>query len=204
MKTVETILRQMTDTNTIMQDLKAALRTMDPEFGAGEERFQKASEKMERVLGDTISPSAAEYLAAKEEAFAAELIYMGWQGFQFNMDIFRNPVNALLLKGDYEELLQERRLSALPMAGKAREVIRAFHAELRKLPEETQNLTEDIVSFYTYLETTGYKLAHYFGFRLADKFLPYVLPGYTEDSAATMRYAANLRNYLGLDPDRMV
>ena len=65
------------------------------------------------------------------------------------------------------------------------------------------DLTDGITSFYGYLETTGYKLAHYFGFRLADLFLPYVIPGYTNDSVDTMYYQSDLKKYLRIDVERV-
>ena len=101
MKTVETVLHQMMDTKTMMLDLRDTLREIDPNFKEAECRYLEAAAELERELGDGIFPSAGEYLAAKERAFVMELIYIGWQGFQLNLDIFKHPVNALLLKGDY-------------------------------------------------------------------------------------------------------
>ena len=203
MKTIETVLRQMTDTKSIMQDLLETLREVDPEFPEIEMKFLKASTDLERELEDKITPTTGDYLAAKEEEFVMELIYIGWQGFQFNLDIFNNPVNALLLKGDFEELHCERRLGTLETAGKAREVQAAFNSALQALPGETRNLTDGVTEFYSYLETVGYKIAHYFGFLLADRFLPFVVPGYTNDSVNTLQYSGELKRYLQIDLDRM-
>ena len=203
MKTIETVLRQMTDAKSIMQDLLETLREVDPEFPEIESKFLKASADLERELEDKVVPSAGEYLAAKEEEFIIELIYIGWQGFQLNLDIFKNPVNALLLKGDFEDLNCERRLGTLTTAEKARQVQNAFYAALKEMPEETQNLTDGVTGFYSYLETTGYKITHYFGFRLADRFLPFVVPGYTSDQVNTIQYSGELKRYLQIDLDRM-
>lgn len=203
MKTLENVLHQMTDPKAIVHEIRETLRVIDPEFFNTEVKFLAASANLEKELGDTIFPSVSEYLAAKEEEFTAEVIYIGWQGFQLNMDIFKNPINALLLQGDYEELLRERRLGTLPKAKKPREILEAFHAEMRKLPEEKWALTEDITSFYSYLETTGYKVAHYFGFRLADQFLHYIIPGYTNDTVNTLQYSRQLSDYLQIDLARM-
>lgn len=203
MKTIETVLRQMTDAKSIMQDLLETLREVDPEFLEIESKFLMASAKLERELGDKITPTTGEYLAAREEKFVMELIYIGWQGFQLNLDIFKNPVNALLLKGDFEDLHSERRLGTLDTAGKARQVQNAFYAALKEMPEETQNLTDGVTEFYSYLETTGYKVAHYFGFRLADRFLPFVIPGYTGDPVNMLQYSGELKRYLQIDLDRM-
>lgn len=203
MKTIEKVLHQMTDAKSIMQDLRDILRKIDPEFFKEEVKFLTVCNDMEREIGDSITPSVSEYLAAREEELAMEIIYIAWQGFQLNRDIFDNPVNALMLKGDYEELHRERRLHTLPTANKARQVQAAFIEELKKLGEEKWAYEDGVTSFYTYLETTGYKVAHYFGFRLADLFLPYVIPGYTNDDVNTLLYAGDLKRYLKIDIDSL-
>ena len=201
MKTLEKVLHQMTDAKSIMQDFRDILSKIDPAFIQEEVKFLEACNDMERELGEAITPSVSEYLAAREEEFAMELIYIIWQGFQLNRAIFDNPVNALMLKGDYEELHRERHLYTLPITKKARQVQSAFIEELKKQGEEKWAYEEAVISFYTYLETTGYKVAHYFGFRLADLFLPYVLPGYTNDDVNTLIYSGELKRYLNIDID---
>lgn len=203
MKTIEMMLHQMTDASSIIQDLRDTLRTIDPQFPAAEQSFNNAVADLEQSLGDAITPTVGEYLAAMEEVLAMELIYIGWQGFQLNLEIFKNPVNALLLQGDYEELNLERRLETLPTAKKARTVQYAFHEALQDMPDEMKNLTDGVTEFYSYLETAGYKIAHYFGFRLADRFLPFVVPGYISDQVNTLQYSGGLQRYLKIDLDRM-
>ena len=203
MKTIEMMLRQMTDASSIIQDLRDTLRTIDPQFPAAEQSFNNAVAALEQSLGDTITPTVGEYLAAKEEVLAMELIYIGWQGFQLNLEIFKNPVNALLLQGDYEDLNLERRLETLPTAKKARAVLCAFHEAMQDMLDEAKDLTDGVEEFYTYLETAGYKIAHYFGFRLADRFLPFAVPGYISDQVNTLQYSGGLQRYLKIDLDRM-
>ena len=70
---------------------------------------------------------------------------------------------------------------------------------LRQCPGFNHALTEGITSYITYLETVGYKLAHYFGFIFADQFLEHVIPGYRNDTVTTMQYERELEDYLGLD-----
>ena len=203
MKTVQTILQQLTDPKTILQALRETLRMINPKFFDMEVKYLAAASNLEKELGGSITPSVSEFLAAKEQEFTAEIIYIGWQGFQLNIDIFNAPINALMLRGDYEELHRERRLGTLPMARKSRETINAFYEVMQEKHEAKMDLTDDITSFYSYLETTGYKLAHYSGFRLADQFLPYVIPGYTDDSVNTMYYQSDLRKYLNIDIERL-
>lgn len=202
MKTVQTFLHQLTDPKAILQDLCETLRIMDPDFLDTEVKYLAAASNLEKELG-SIAPSVGEFLAAKEQEFAAEIIYIGWQGFQLNIDIFHAPINALMLRGDYEELHRERRLGTLPMARKSRETIDAFYGVMREKYSDKMELTDDITSFYSYLQTAGYKLAHYFGFRLADLFLPYVIPGYISDSVDTMYYQSDLKKHLNIDIGRL-
>ena len=203
MKTVQTMLGQLTDPKTIMAEIRETLRTIDPEFFDTEVKYLAAASNLEKELGNSITPSVGEFLSAKEDEFVSEIIYIGWQGFQLNMDIFHAPINAIMLRGDYEELHRERRLGTLPMAEKARDTINAFYEVLREKYRDKLDLTEDITGFYSYLQPSGYKIAHYFGFRLADQFLPYVIPGYVDDSVNTGYYRRTLEEYLDIDIDRL-
>lgn len=200
MKTINTVMHQLTNANSIMQDLKDTLRKIDPVFSERETAFAEAAAALEQELGDSVSPSVRDYLAAMEENFSFSLIYIGWQGFQLNIDIFRNPVNALRLERNFEELHQERRLGTISVIENARRVIGAFYEAAKKLPDDLRCLTDHISAFYSYLETMGYKLAHYFAFRLGDTFLHYVIPGYTNDDVHTSLYTMSLQKYLNMNP----
>ena len=202
MKRINGVLHQLTDAAAIIQELKETLREIDPSFRAEEERYEAACGVLIEKIGDSVTPSASDYLAAMEAECAAALVYIGWQGFRLNLDIFESPVNALMLRGDFEDLHRERRLPTVPGVQEHNRTIHAFHDALRDRHDD-QELTDGISSFYTYLETTGYKLAHYFGFRLADGFLGHVIPGYTDDSVNTTLYKMALHDALGFNPDLM-
>ena len=202
MKRINDVLHQLTDAAAIMQDLKETLREIVPNFRAEEEKYEAACGVLIEKIGDSVTPSARDYLAAMEAECAAALVYIGWQGFRLNMDIFSNSVNALLLRGDFEDLHRERRLPTVPGVQEHNRTIHAFYDALRDRHDD-QDLTDGISGFYPYLETTGYKLAHYFGFRLADGFLRYVIPGYTDDSVNTTLYKMALHDALDFNPDLM-
>lgn len=154
---------------------------------------------LKETIGDTISPGTTEYIAAAEQEICAKLVYLAWLGFQQNLECFQNPINTMFLKMDYEDFHRERRMHSLPMVQKAQKTINAFHDMMHTLPEEKQDLTDGITEYMCYMETTGYKLAHYFGFILADQFLYHVIPGYTNDPVISMQYAWDLREFLQLD-----
>lgn len=203
MRTIQTVMHQLTDAKSITKDIKETLRKTDPVFSEKEARFLNAASALEQKLAHTVFPSVNEYLAAMEEKYVFSVIYIGWQGFQLNLDIFHNPVNALRLKEDYENLHQERRLETLSVAQPARGTIDSFCDTLKKLPEDCRSLTDEISDYYAYLETTGYKLAHYFGFLLADQFLPHVIPGYISDEVHTSLYTMELQEYLDFSLDAL-
>ena len=50
--------------------------------------------------------------------------------------------------------------------------------------------------FFSYLETVGFKLAHYWGFQFANRFLPGVIPGYAPDPFFTAKYRRMLEQDL--------
>ena len=199
MLTVKTMLNQMTNVNYIMEGLTDTLRTIDPGFEDEEAQFCQVLACLMQEADTVESNRVKEYVAAREEELAMELIYIGWQGFQLNMEIFQIPVAALMLREDYEDLHMERRLCTLATARKAREYQSAFWAEARVFPGDKKVYLQIIDEYFSYLQTTGYKLAHYFGFRLADQFLPYVMPAYISDPLNTSRYLRKMESCLQAD-----
>lgn len=196
MKTIYDVLAQTTDPQRILDDLKEVLRKTDPAFSAEEEKYIQASMALAEYVDSHAAPGVHDYLAAEDQKIAAEIIYAGWLGFQFNLDCFNNPINALMLRQDFEDLHRERRMHTLPAVQTAMLTIDEFY---RVLPEVLHELTAGITSYYTYLQTVGYKLAHYAGFMFANKFLYYVMPGYTTDDVITLQYQHSLSEYLRVD-----
>lgn len=196
MKTVCDVLAQTTDPQRILDNLKKALRKTDPAFSAEEEKYIQVSAALTEHAASPTVPSVHDYLAAEDQKIAAELVYAGWLGFQFNLDCFNNPINALMVRQDFEDIHRERRMHTLPAVQDATLTIDAFY---RVLPEDLREITAGITSYYAYLQTTGYKLAHYFGFIFANQFLYYVLPGYYADDVITLEYRRNLSEFLHVD-----
>lgn len=199
MYTVKSVMSQLTDPKVVLQNVSDTLRRIDPNFLQEEQQYLRAVDALKDAVGDSVSPTASEYIAAREQEICAELIYVAWLGFQQNLECFQNPINTMFLKMDYEDFHRERRMHTLPEVQKALKTINAFYEVLRTLPEEKRNLTDGITDYMSYLETTGYKLAHYFGFIFADQFLYHVIPGFTTDSITTLQYTRDLRKYLQLD-----
>ena len=196
MLTVEHLFNQVANPKQILASIKEILAEINPQFSAEEHKYRQAEKKLLASV-ECASPSAEEYLAALEVRYGYELLYIGWQGFQYNLDCFNAPVNALMLQGDFEDLHRERRLHTLPHTHKPQEVINAFTNVLKE--SNRLELIDDICDFYCTIETEGYKIAHYFGFLFADRFLPLVVPGYTPDSVITDTYSLILSNATGFN-----
>ena len=199
MHTVKSLMNQFTSPEVVLQNVSNALRQIAPDFVTEERQYYESIGVLKDTLGASMKPSVDEYIAAIEEEISAELVYVAWLGFQQNIECFNNPINTMFLKMDYEDFHRERRMATLPQVQHALKTINAFHDVLRTCSGFNHELTEGITSYITYLETVGYKLAHYFGFIFADQFLEHVIPGYRNDTVTTMQYERELEDYLGLD-----
>ena len=196
MYTVKSILPQVTDSELVFQNVMETLRTVDPSFEDEHRQYLHSVDTLMNSLRTEDSTKVMGYIAAKEKAFCSEMIYIAWLGFQQNIACFRNPINTEFLKLDYETIHRENSFQSLPNILSALSAINDFDCSLRSLPDDIQNIAMGITDFFSYLETVGYKLAHYFGFAFADRFLGHVIPGYTPDSATTTQYAMMLQEYL--------
>ena len=191
MNTIESILSQLTS-RSIIEDLKATLREHDPEYPPVEVAFKEAI----RALASRIGKEETEkLLAAKEQQILSDLVYAAYLGFQANLSNFHNPVASQFIKLDYDVFLREHIMQALPHRARAEKVITAF----RETHKDALNEYEDAIqSYYIYLEVAGPKLAHFWGYAFANRFLPWVEPGYVSDGAQTSIYALELHRDLGV------
>lgn len=181
MKNIETILTHLTDTDTVLDSLYEAVAEVDPHYPEEMRDYTNALQ----MLGKEAS-GAQECLDAMRQELVSDVRFAMWQGFVWNLDCFRNPVNKLLANLDFEELCQESRMHTLPVAQVAQRKIGIF---LRALSKEEQELFDPIIDHFAYLKTYGYKLAFHAGFTMAEKLLPTVIPGYVNDYGITMRYS---------------
>ena len=196
MYTVKSILTQVTDSELVFQNVMETLRTVDPSFEDEHRQYLHSVDTLMNSLRTEDSTKVMGYIAAKEKAFCSEMIYIAWLGFQQNIACFRNPINTEFLKLDYETIHRENSFQSLPNILSALSAINDFDCSLRSLPDDIQNIAMGITDFFSYLETVGFKLAHYFGFVFADRFLGHVVPGYAPDSATTTQYAMMFQEYL--------
>ena len=190
MKTIEPIVSCLTSI-TMVDDLRQVLREKDPEFLPAEEKFLEVVAHLTEKLG---IEEVERYVTAMDRQICSDLVYAGYLGFQANLQNFHNPVASQFTRLDYETFLREHIMQTMPYRNEAE----AAAAAIQEAYEEALNEYEDAIrSYYVYLEVTGPKLAHFWGYRFANQFLPWVGPGYVSDGAQTSMYVLELHRDLG-------
>ena len=173
MKITETIFAQLTDADTLLESVYQAIAEVDPDYTEEMAIYEQSFQALLQAV-----PGAESYLQTRRQELASDIRFVMWQGFMWNLECYRNPINKLLAQLDFEELCQESKMHTLPTAQKAQAAARTF---TQSLPEDKQPLLEPIIDHFAYLETYGYKLAHAAGVELADKLLTLVIPAYASD-----------------------
>ena len=118
---------------------------------------------------------------------ASDLLFSAALGLKANLDHFRDPIARTFLEVDPEIYLRETVAHSLPQYLEAQNV------------RNTIDANDDIITYATYLETFGPKLAHYFGYLLGDELLLRIVPGYQPDPLLTIRYRDWVRTYMGME-----
>lgn len=171
MKITETIFAQLTDTDALLESVYQAIAGVDPAFAEEMAAYEHSAQALLQA-----APGGESYLEARRQEFVSDIRFAMWQGFVWNLDCHRSPVNKLLAQLDFEELCQESGMHTLPTAQAARAVTRAF---AQSLPADKQPLLGPVIDHFAYLETYGYKLAYSAGVEMANRLLPLVVPGFS-------------------------
>ena len=192
MVTTQKVLEQLTG-RQIVQALEAYLEEKFESFPTVHSRYINAIEQLRKELGAAISPSVDDLMEAIDKQTASNLLFSGALGMKFNLDHFIDPMERTVLDVDFSVFLREETAMRLPAYVKAQETIDAF---FRLLTPTQTDLFEGIVEYISYMETTGPKLAHYYGYILGNDILHNLVPGYHADEVLTMRYRAMLEEHL--------
>ena len=186
------------ETANLLRFLRNYLRSHDPEYAEAEKSCQKSILSLKSALKSDSSPLLDAYISAEDTRISACLQILFWNGLHQNEACFRDPIQKEFLDLDFEDICQEAVLNRLPEAVLAYDCARQFHLALS---DAEQAQAEAITEYYCHLETAGYKLAHYWGFRYGDDLLPKVVPGYVPDLAVTTNCRRMVRDYLEFDPE---
>ena len=114
-----------------------------------------------------------------------------------NLANFHAPFGIDFTQMEFFDIAKEHIIGHFPENYEANAVIEAFY---KALPEELQDCHSHISEYYTHFECAGPKLAHYTGYMLGNRLLPWLEPGYRVDTIQTMKYEREMENYCGYLP----
>ena len=190
MKTVDSILSLLTE-HSIVEELRKVLRKNDKDFPMVEMNYQTAMRDIAERIGNQ---AAKELMFAYDRQICSDMIYAACLGFQANLANFRNPIASQFTHLDYDIILREHIMKTMPQRNEAEASVASFY----EVFTEELTIYEDVVRNYcVYLEATGPKLAHYWGYQFANQILSWVEPGYVVDGAQTSIYTMLLNRDLG-------
>ena len=180
---------------SILSAMKETLRTIDPQYQAEEDSYLHGLDALRHALPENHPIALDAVVDEDDRILGANLLFLFWRGVKQNYDCFQNPVNKLFLQMDYEDFHQEYLLENFIPEG---------HSDLGRkfalsLPANMKHLLDPIRSYHSYMETTAYKMSHYYGFLFGNKLLTQIAPGYFPDFAVTNIYTLSLQRDLGIN-----
>ena len=76
MKITETILVQLTDTDTILESVYQAISEVDPDYAEEMAAYERGVQALLQAV-----PGAETYLQARRQELASDIRFATWQGF---------------------------------------------------------------------------------------------------------------------------
>ena len=192
---IDDMFEKLTRPEAMMEAVRTELKECDPDYASEVAAFEAAVLHLKETAGEGLSAEVDTALAGEEQTMGERLIFLFWQGVKQNLACFSDPKEKQFLELDYEEIHQEAEMNQfIPTV--QRGITTAFIASL---PLQTEESLVQIVSYYCYLETVAYKVAHYNGFRFGNRFLEMVIPGYCRDEGLLGLYCKRLEGDLGIE-----
>ena len=176
MKTLTEITRAITSP-AILDDLVEWIRAHDETFPQEEAVYRKAVETLKKTIP---AHSVDEYIHACQTEVVAGILYAAYEGYRANLVNFYAPCTTAFPRMDFTDYIRDHLIGHFPPAMDAYHIREAF---LKALPEAARE-AEEAVS----------------GYELANRLLPWVVPGYREDYCQTATYRRELEKYMGYLP----
>ena len=200
MITVKKLFSAITDHKSIMMMAREILHEIDPEYPEEESRFTAGVQVFRNSLAPEEQATLDKLLILEEKRMAANFLFLIWRGINQNLRCFQDYTEKGFLNQDYEDIHDESVMEGMPFNEEYWRLCSDFHHSITK---EQNELSDPISSYYCYLATSAYKIAHYFGFKLADSLLYYLVPGYAPDQTTTVAYRSDIADYLKVDMVRL-
>ena len=194
MLTLKTVLNQISH-KEIYDSLINIMENHFQDFPEVQQKYLNVMERLQNDLGDMPVEKEKE---AIQKRIASTLFYSAVLGIQANLNYFLDPVSGNFLNTEPEIFLKEKTARILPDYASAQELQNQFYTGMT---DAQKLIYEDVTEYICYLETSGPKLAHFYGFLLGNTVLHRIIPGYQPDMAFTLRYAMMLESFFGTDFD---
>jgi len=179
----------------LIEELKRYLSERCNDYAEAEKQYLKRLQEFEGT-GDTSKTIIREAIELREKSIAASMLFAGHLGFQANKDNFERNFRSPSQFDEPEEYLNESVMRRMPVSVQTTSKLRSVY---ETMTEEQKTIYEALVSHFVLLEDHGTKLAHFYGYMLANHLLYKMIPGYAEDQSQTQRYTKKLSTYLGFD-----
>lgn len=179
----------------LIEELKRYLSERCNDYAEAEKQYLKKLQEFEGT-GDTSKAIIREAIELREKSIAASMLFAGHLGFRANKDNSERNFRSPSQFDEPEHYLNESVMRSMPISIQTASKLRSVYEAMTK---EQKTIYEDLVSYFILLEDHGTKLAHFYGYMLANHLLYKMIPGYVEDQFQTQRYTKKLSIYLGFD-----
>ena len=197
MTVIQNVLQQLSG-KRILESLEERMTQLIPDFAQARERYENAMAVLEGELGTAAVRKEGEAIAGQ---MGAVLLFCGALGLKANADHFFYPTARSFLEADPEAYLREPMACNLPEYRQGEETRAQFFA---LLSPEQQTVYEDVADYVACLNTTGPKLAHYYGYMLGNQLFPKIIPGYYPDLAQGITYREKLSAFFDCTADQFM
>ncbi len=193
MKTLNEIAQAITSPS-MLDALAELIRSHDESFSQEEVIYCEAVSRLKDVVE---VPLVEEYISACQTEVVANILYAAYEGYRANLVNFYSPCATTFPRMDFTDYIRDHLMGHFPPIMDAYYIREAF---IKALPEAAREAAEAVSSYFALLDVHGPKLAHYAGYELANRLLPWVVPGYREDYSQTATYRRELEKYMGYLP----
>jgi len=164
------------------------------DFRACENEFDISMTNLKNSLSKEKAEELTELISSMYKSVIAGIKYEIMLGMKANYEYFENPVTGNFLESDMGIYTKEKTLYVLPVCVEAQRNIARLN---KSLEIEDGEFYDGIREYFIYLETVCPKLAHYFGYLIANDLFAELVPGYAPSIEHTGRYTFILEEYFG-------
>ena len=149
--------------------------------------YLDAIDKYREILGAEAERSIKKLMVAIDMEIGVAMFWVGIQGLKMNYQHFIDPFagNCTFPNFNYAEFPRLELNYSLPMHKAAGKYIQQFR---ESIPDEYEDVWDDILDYQVALEYDGMKLAHFYGYLAGNELLRHCVPGYAPDILLTDTY----------------